>query len=55
MGALYSSGFCVAQDRVRAYQWFSSARDMEPNNRWINKNLSQLWAQMTPSERSRIR
>lgn len=55
MGALYSSGFCVAQDRVRAYQWFSSARDMDPNNRWIDKNLSQLWAQMTPSERSRIR
>ena len=55
MGALYSSGFCVAQDRVRAYQWFSSARNMEPNNRWIDKNLSQLWAQMTPAERSRTR
>lgn len=55
MGALYSSGFCVAQDRVRAYQWFSSARDMEPNNRWIDKNLNQLWAQMTPAERRRIR
>jgi Double zinc ribbon len=55
MGALYSSGFCVQQDRVRAYQWFSSARDMDPSNRWINKNLSQLWAQMTPGERHRIR
>lgn len=55
MGALYSSGLCVAQDRVRAYQWFSSARDMAPNNRWIDKNLSQLWAQMTPAERNRIR
>ena len=55
MGALYSSGFCVTQDRVQAYHWFSSARDMEPNNRWIDRNLSQLWAQMTPSERRRIR
>lgn len=55
MGALYSSGFCVAQDRVRAYQWFSSARDMEPNNRWITRNLSQLWAQMSSEERRRAR
>jgi hypothetical protein len=55
MGALYSSGLCVAQDRVKAYQWFSSARDMEPNNRWIDKNLSQLWAQMTSAERRRVR
>lgn len=54
MGALYSSGLCVGQDRVAAYRWFSSARDMEPNNRWISKNLNQLWAQMTPAERRRI-
>lgn len=54
MGALYSSGLCVRQDRVTAYRWFSSARDMEPNNRWISKNLNQLWAQMTPSERRSI-
>jgi hypothetical protein len=54
MGALYSSGLCVRQDRVAAYRWFSSARDMEPNNRWISKNLNQLWAQMTPSERRNI-
>ena len=54
MGALYSSGLCVQQDRVAAYRWFSSARDMEPNNRWISKNLNQLWAQMTPSERHSI-
>lgn len=54
MGALYSSGLCVRQDRVTAYRWFSSARDMEPNNRWISKNLNQLWAQMTPTERRSI-
>jgi Double zinc ribbon len=54
MAALYSSGFCVAQDRVKAYQWFSSARDMNPENRWISKNMNQLWAQMTPGERQQI-
>lgn len=54
MAALYSSGFCVTQDRVKAYQWFSSAREMEPDNRWIAKNLNQLWAQMTPQEKQQI-
>ena len=54
MAALYSSGFCVGQDRVKAYQWFTSAREMEPGNRWIARNLSQLWAQMSPQERRLI-
>jgi len=55
MGALYASGFCVQQDRVKAYQWFTTANQMEPDNRWISKNLNQLWAQMTPQERRQIR
>lgn len=55
MAALYSSGFCVQQDRVKAYRWFSSAQEMNPNNRWIAKNMSQLWAQMTSDERRQIR
>lgn len=55
MGALYASGFCVRQDRVKAYQWFATASQMEPNNRWISKNLDQLWARMTPQERRQIR
>jgi hypothetical protein len=55
MGALYSIGLCVQQDRVQAYKWFSSARDLEPGNRWIDKNMSQLWAQMTSEERRRAR
>lgn len=54
MGALYASGFCVQQNRVKAYQWFTTAREMEPNNRWLTKNLDQLWAQMTPQERRQI-
>ena len=55
MGALYASGYCVQQDRVKAYQWFANASQMQPNNRWISKNLDQLWAQMTPQERRQIR
>lgn len=54
MGALYSSGHCVQQDRVQAYKWFSTARNLEPQNQWLEKNLNQLWAQMTPEERRRI-
>src|SRR5947209_688392 len=54
MGALYSSGYCVQQDRVKAYKWFSTARDLEPQNQWLEKNLNQLWAQMTAEERRRI-
>ena len=55
MGTLYASGFCVAQNRVKAYQWFSTAREQQPENPWIAKNLSQLWAQMTPQERRQVR
>jgi hypothetical protein len=55
MGALYSSGLCVVPNRVQAYQWFSTARDMQPDNRWIARNLDELWAQMTPQERRQIR
>ena len=54
MGTLYASGFCVHQDRVKAYQWFTTAREMEPDNRWIAKDLDHLWAQMTPQERRQI-
>jgi hypothetical protein len=54
MGALYSSGICVNRDRVKAYEWFTSARELQPENRWIEKNLNQLWAQMTPQERRQI-
>ncbi len=54
MGALYSSGFCVEQDRVKAYKWFASAHDLEPSNRWIDRNLNQLWAQMSPDERRKV-
>ncbi|HSK46091.1 MAG TPA: hypothetical protein VLA83_19615, partial [Candidatus Binatia bacterium] len=51
MGALYSSGICVKQDRVMAYRWFNSAHELQPANVWIQRNMDQLWAQMTSQER----
>ncbi len=54
MGALYSSGHCVRLDRVMAYRWFTSAREQEPENRWIQQNLDLLWARMTSQERQQI-
>jgi Sel1 repeat len=54
MGALYTSGVCVERDRVKAYEWFSTAHNLEPDNRWIAKNLNQLRVQMTPQERRQI-
>jgi hypothetical protein len=51
MGALYSSGLCVKQDRVMAYRWFNSAHELQPANMWIQKNMDQLWAQMSSQER----
>lgn len=54
MGALYSSGVCVAQNRVKAYEWFSSAQELQPDNHWITKNMNELWARMTQQERQQI-
>ncbi|HZD08067.1 MAG TPA: zinc ribbon domain-containing protein [Candidatus Limnocylindrales bacterium] len=51
MAALYSSGLCVRQDRVMAYRWFNSAHELQPANMWIQKNMDQLWTQMSSQER----
>ncbi|MGZ4831217.1 MAG: double zinc ribbon domain-containing protein [Candidatus Angelobacter sp.] len=51
MAALYSSGLCVKQDRVMAYRWFNSAHELQPANVWIQRNMDQLWAQMSSQER----
>lgn len=51
MAALYSSGVCVKQDRVMAYRWFNSAHELQPGNMYIQKNMDQLWAQMSSQER----
>lgn len=51
MAALYSSGLCVKQDRVMAYRWFNSAHELQPANVWIQRNMDQLWGQMSSQER----
>lgn len=51
MAALYSGGICVKQDRVMAYRWFNSAHELQPANVWIQRNMDQLWAQMSTQER----
>jgi hypothetical protein len=51
MAALYASGHCVKQDRVMAYRWFNSAHELEPANMWIQRNMDQLWGQMSEQER----
>jgi hypothetical protein len=54
MGALYWSGTCVTQSNVTAYQWFARAHALEPNNRWIERSRTSLWAKLSPSERRRV-
>src|SRR5258708_39394769 len=54
MGALYASGHCVQRDPVKAYQWFTIARQQQPENRRLESYLNKLWAQMTPQERRTI-
>ena len=55
MGALYTIGHCVTQDRVFAYKWFSQALALEPNNQYVERNRASLCASMTPEERNRVR
>lgn len=54
MGVLYASGHCVQQDRVAAYRWFNSAHELQPGDSRIQTSLNELWAQMTPQERSQV-
>ncbi len=51
MAALFAGGHCVQKDLVKAYQWFATAHNQEPDNQWIAKNMNQLWGQMTPQQR----
>ena len=54
MGALYWSGTCVTQSNVAAYQWFSRAHALEPQNRWIERSRNSLWAGMSTEEKHRV-
>ncbi len=51
MGALYATGYCLPLDRVRAYQWFTSALNLEPANAALQRERNNLWAQMSSDER----
>ena len=51
MGALYATGYCLPLDRVRAYQWFTSALNLEPSNPALQRERNNLWAQMSSDER----
>lgn len=53
MGALYATGYCVPLDRVRAYQWFTSALNVEPENPSLQRERNNLWAQMSSDERQK--
>ncbi|HUQ49244.1 MAG TPA: hypothetical protein VM056_00880, partial [Terriglobales bacterium] len=53
LGALYASGYCVTQDRAEAYRWFAEAKQLQPGNQWIERNLNSLWSDMSASERAR--
>jgi len=52
LGTLYATGTCVARDRVRAYEYMSSAVEANPNAVWARNFRQQLWSQMTPQERN---
>jgi len=53
LGAMYQSGSCVTQDRPQAYKWFAKALSVQPNNRFLEYDMTSLWASMTDEERQR--
>ena len=49
---MYSTGTCIARNRVEAYRWFNAALDANPNSQWAQQNRTLVWQQMTPEERA---
>ena len=54
LASLYTNGTCVARDRVKAYQFMSSALAVDPGSEWAEQNRKELWQQMTPAERAQV-
>jgi TPR repeat protein len=52
LGSMYATATCVPRDRVRAYGYMSSAVEANPNAGWARDFREQLWAHMTPQERT---
>jgi len=50
-GTMYATGHCVSRDLPTAYSWFALALHADPNNQVLEKDLNEVWSQMTPSER----
>jgi hypothetical protein len=51
LGALYSTGHCVARDLPNAYRWFALALRVDHDNSTVEQNLQMIWRQMSPAER----
>jgi len=54
LGALYSTGECVKQDRAQAYSWLRRAHDADPSNEWIERDMNMMWRDMSTQERASI-
>ena len=54
MAALFASGHCVTEDLPQAYNWFSKAQELDPQNRLIERNLNALWSRMSDKERRKV-
>lgn len=50
-GTMYATGHCVPRDLPTSYSWFALALHADPTNQVLEKDLNQVWIQMTPSER----
>lgn len=50
-GTMYATGHCVPRDLPTSYSWFVLALHADPNNQVLERDLNQVWSQMTPSER----
>ena len=56
LGTLYATGICVPQNRVQAYEWMGTAEGRSPSlSTWAEEYRQNLWQQMTPDERARVR
>jgi TPR repeat protein len=56
LGTLYATGICVPQNRVQAYEWMGTAAGHSPSlAAWAEQYRQNLWQQMTPAERARVR
>jgi len=51
LGAMYATGHCVNRDLPTAYRWFAKALRGDPGNSRVQRDLEELWKQMTQEER----